>query len=404
MIPQTGLPQVIALRDVDEVRALMERMRVSPGGADIMAKKALFRVVRVKGLDIRAANILKQEMLSRGGEVATSRDVYQLDGREAECLVLGTLTQFERLLPKLRAQPFGLRNLAASIEAALRQYDAHVPAFHAGLDLRKRPRVMGIVNVTPDSFSDAGDHFDPEVAVAAAWRMVDEGADMIDIGGESTRPGSGRVSADEEIGRVLPVIKALAGALPVPISIDTYRASVAAAALEAGAFMVNDVSAFRMDPALADVVGDAACPAVLMHMLGEPKTMQENPVYEDVVEDVFAFFVERLTWAIEAGIPEENLLVDPGIGFGKTLAHNLELIRRLESFRSLGRPIVLGASRKRFIGEVLGLPEAKERVIGTVATSVIAVIHDIDIVRVHDVRENVEAIRLTRAVFPEHEG
>lgn len=404
MIPQTGLPQVIALRDVDEVRALMERMRVSPGGADIMAKKALFRVVRVKGLDIRAANILKQEMLSRGGEVATSRDVYQLDGREAECLVLGTLTQFERLLPKLRAQPFGLRNLAASIEAALRQYDAHVPAFHAGLDLRKRPRVMGIVNVTPDSFSDAGDHFDPEVAVAAAWRMVDEGADMIDIGGESTRPGSGRVSADEEIGRVLPVIKALAGALPVPISIDTYRASVAAAALEAGAFMVNDVSAFRMDPALADVVRDAACPAVLMHMLGEPKTMQENPVYEDVVEDVFAFFVERLTWAIEAGIPEENLLVDPGIGFGKTLAHNLELIRRLESFRSLGRPIVLGASRKRFIGEVLGLPEAKERVIGTVATSVIAVIHDIDIVRVHDVRENVEAIRLTRAVFPEHEG
>lgn len=404
MIPQTGLPQVIALRDVDEVRALMERIRVSPGGADIMAKKALFRVVRVKGLDIRAANILKQEMLSRGGEVATSRDVYQLDGREAECLVLGTLTQFERLLPKLRAQPFGLRNLAASIEAALRQYDAHVPAFHAGLDLRKRPRVMGIVNVTPDSFSDAGDHFDPEVAVAAAWRMVDEGADMIDIGGESTRPGSGRVSADEEIGRVLPVIKALAGALPVPISIDTYRASVAAAALEAGAFMVNDVSAFRMDPALADVVRDAACPAVLMHMLGEPKTMQENPVYEDVVEDVFAFFVERLTWAIEAGIPEENLLVDPGIGFGKTLAHNLELIRRLESFRSLGRPIVLGASRKRFIGEVLGLPEAKERVIGTVATSVIAVIHDIDIVRVHDVRENVEAIRLTRAVFPEHEG
>src|SRR5665811_831379 len=237
MIPRAGLPQVVALRDLDEVRALMARMRVSPGGANIMDKKALFRVVRVKGLDVRAANILKQEMLSRGGEVATSREVYELNGREADCLVFGTLTQFERLLPKLRAQPFGLRDLAASIAAALEHYDARVPAFHAGFDLSKRPRVMGIVNVTPDSFSDPGDHFDPDVAVAAAWRMVEEGADMIDVGGESTRPGSGRVSADEEIARVLPVIKALAGSLPVPISIDTYRASVAAAALEAGAFL-----------------------------------------------------------------------------------------------------------------------------------------------------------------------
>jgi dihydropteroate synthase len=227
---------------------------------------------------------------------------------------------------------------------------------------------------------------------------------MVDIGGESTRPGSGRVDAEEEMRRVLPVIKALAGSLPVPISIDTYRASVAAAALEAGAFMVNDISAFRMDPTLADVVRDAGCPAVLMHMLGEPRTMQEDPIYDNVVEDVYAFLVERLTWAVERGVPEENLLVDPGIGFGKTLAHNLELIRRLDSFRSLGRPIVLGTSRKRFIGEVLGLPEAKERVIGTVATSVIGVLHDLDIVRVHDVRENVEAIQLTRAVYPEHEN
>jgi dihydropteroate synthase len=404
MIPEAGLPQVIALRDVDEVRALMQRMRVSTGGTNIMDKKALFRVVRVKGLDIRAANILKQEMLSRGGEVATSRDVYELGGEEADCLVLGTLTQFERLLPKLRAQPFGLRGLAASISAALEHYDAGAPAFHPGFDLGRGPRVMGILNVTPDSFSDPGDHFDPDVAVKAAWRMVDEGADIIDVGGESTRPGSDRVTAEQEMSRVLPVIRALAGSLPVPISIDTYRASVAAAALEAGAFMVNDVSAFRMDPAIADVVRDAGCPAVLMHMLGEPKTMQDDPVYDDVIEDVFRFFVERLTWAVEQGVPEEHLMVDPGIGFGKTLAHNLELIRRLGTFRSLGRPIVLGASRKRFIGEVLGQPEAKDRVIGTVATSVIGVAHDIDMVRVHDVRENVEAIRMARAIFPAREG
>jgi dihydropteroate synthase len=400
MIPSAGLPQVIALRDVGEVRALMKRIRVSTGGTDIMDKKALFRVVRVTGLDVRAANILKQEMLSRGGEVATAREVYELGGDEAECLVLGTLTQFERLLPKLKDQPFGLRDLAASIAAALQHYDAGTPAFHPGIDLSRGPRVMGILNVTPDSFSDPGDHFDPDVAVAAAWRMVDEGADIIDVGGESTRPGSDRVEAEEEIRRVLPVIKALAGSLPVPISVDTYRASVAAAALEAGAFMVNDVSAFRMDPALADVVRDAGCPANLMHMLGEPKTMQDDPVYDDVVEDLFRFFVERLTWAVDKGIPEQHLMIDPGIGFGKTLAHNLELLRRIDNFRSLGRPILLGASRKRFIGEILGLPEAKERTIGTVATSVIATAHDVSMVRVHDVRENVEAIRMTRAVFP----
>jgi dihydropteroate synthase len=400
MIPSAGLPQVIALRDVSEARALMSRMGVSTGGTDIMDKKALFRVVRVKGLDFRAANILKQEMLSRGGEVATSRDVYEFGGVEADCLVLGTLTQFERVLPKLRAQPFGLRDLATAIAAALQHYDAGTPAFHQGFDLSRGPRVMGILNVTPDSFSDPGDHFDADVAVAAAWRMVEEGADMIDVGGESTRPGSDRTEPEEEMRRVLPVIRALAGSLPVPISVDTYRASVASAALEAGAFMVNDVSAFRMDPALADVVRDAGCPVALMHMLGEPKTMQDDPVYDDVVDDVFGFFVERLTWAVDQGIPEEHLMIDPGIGFGKTLTHNLQLLRRIGTFRSLGRPILLGTSRKRFIGEVLGLPEPKERTVGTAATSVIAAVQDVDMVRVHDVRENVEAIRMTRAIFP----
>lgn len=403
MIPEAGLPQVVALRDVDEARRLMTAMRVSPGGANIMDKKALFRVMRVKGLDVRAANILKQEMLSRGGEVATSRDVYELSGAHAECLVLGTLTQFERLLPKLRAQPFGLRALADSMAAALVHYDAHAPAFHPGLDLRKRPRVMGILNVTPDSFSDPGDHFDSEVAVQAAWRMVEDGADLIDIGGESTRPGSDPVTRDEELRRVRPVLAALAGRLPAPLSIDTYRGEVAAAALEAGAFMVNDITALRGDPEMVAVVRDAGCPIVLMHMLGKPKTMQDDPTYDNVVEDVFAFFVERLTWAVDNGISEQNLLVDPGIGFGKTLAHNLALIRHLDSFRSLGRPVVLGASRKRFIGDVLGLPEAKDRINGSAATSVIGVMADVDILRVHDVRENVEAIRVARAVFPAHD-
>jgi dihydropteroate synthase len=278
-----------------------------------------------------------------------------------------------------------------------------VPACHPGLDLRRRPGLMGVLNVTPDSFSDGGDFFAPDVAVAGARRMVEEGADIVDIGGESTRPGSDRTPVEEEMRRVLPVIEALAPSISVPISVDTYRAAVAAKALERGAFMINDVTALRGDPEMAAVVRDADCPVVLMHMLGEPKTMQENPVYENVVEDIYTFFVERLTWAVEQGLKEENLIIDPGIGFGKTLAHNLALLRHLESFRSLGRPVLLGASRKRFIGAVLGLPEPKDRVIGTVATSVIAAMQNVDIVRVHDVAENAQAIRIARAVFPSNE-
>ncbi len=400
MIPAAGLPQVVELRDLAEVRALLHDMRVSGGGINLMDKKCLFRVVRVKGIDIRAANILKQEMLSRGGEVATSREVYELDGRNAECLIMGTLVQYERLLPKLRQQPFGLRALADALAVVLESYAGGAPTCHPGLDLSRRPQIMGILNVTPDSFADPGVHFDRKVAIAGAWRMVDEGADLIDVGGESTRPWSDPTSFDDEVNRVVPVVRALAGDLPAHVSIDTYKAAVAAKALEAGAFMINDVSALRFDPGMVDVLRDAGCPVILMHMLGEPKTMQANPVYDNVVEDVYRFFVERLTWAVEQGLNEENLLIDPGIGFGKTLAHNVALIRGLGGFRSLGRPVVLGASRKRFIGEILGLADSPDRVHGTVATSVIAALQEVEMLRVHDVKENVQAVRLARAVFP----
>ncbi len=400
MIPAAGMPHVVLLRDLGEVRELLADMRVSAGGVKLMDKKALFRVVRVKGLDIRAANILKQEMLSRGGEVATSREVYELDGSSAECLVMGTLVQYERLLPKLRQQPFGLRALADSMAAVLSSIDGGPAPCHPGLDFSRRPRIMGILNVTPDSFADPGVHFDREVAIRGAWRMVDEGADIIDVGGETTKPGSVPTSLEEELGRVLPVVQALAGDLPAPLSIDTYKAEVAAKALAAGAFMINDISALRFDPEMVAVLRDADCPVILMHMLGQPRTMQENPVYENVVEDVYAFFVERLVWAVDNGLKEENLLIDPGIGFGKTLAHNLALIRALPTFRSLGRPVVLGASRKRFIGEILGLADAPDRVYGTIATSVVATLDEVEMVRVHDVRQNAEAVRLARAIAP----
>jgi dihydropteroate synthase len=400
--PLEGGPQVLVLRDVAEARAALGHIRVSGAGIDIMEKKALFRVVRVRGLDVRAANILKQEMLSRGGEVATSREVYELHGGAADCLIMGTLAQFERLLPKLKQQPFGLRRLATGIEAALRHYEERTPAGPAGLDLGEAPLFMGVLNVTPDSFSDGGSYQGLEEAVKAALTMAGEGAALVDVGGESTRPGSDPLSADEETARVLPVVQALAPDLPGRISVDTYKARVAAKALEAGAYMINDVSALRMDPEMVAVVRDAGCPVILMHMLGRPKTMQDAPVYGDVVEDVYAFFVERLEWAVANGLKEENLLIDPGLGFGKTMEHNLALLRGLGAFRSLGRPVVVGASRKRFLGAILGIDNASERDDATAATTVMAVCSGAHIIRVHRVGVNRDAARVALAVLGGH--
>ncbi len=403
MIPTEGRPQVLVLRDLAEVRAAMKHARVSPAGVEIMEKKALFKVVRVAGVSIRAANILKQEMLARGGDVAISREVYEWHGEQADCLIMGTVAQYERLLPKLRVQPFRLKALANAIEVALGNDGAAMPVAPAGLDLAQPPLLMGVVNVTPDSFSDGGEHADAEAAVRAGLRMVEEGASLVDVGGESTRPGSEAVAEEEEARRVLPVVRALTEALPGRVSVDTYKARVAAEALDHGAYMINDISALRMDPEMIAVVRDAQCPVILMHMLGEPKTMQVDPSYDDVVAEVYEFFVERLNWAVDQGVKEENLLVDPGIGFGKTTLHNLEILRQLDTLRSLGRPVVLGTSRKRFLGGILGIEEPHDRDAATAATTVMGAMAGAHILRVHKVGVNLEAARMTKAVFGHHE-
>jgi dihydropteroate synthase len=256
---------------------------------------------------------------------------------------------------------------------------------------------MGILNVTPDSFSDGGVHFDdPDAAAASARAMIAAGAGIIDVGGESTRPGADGVSLDEELRRVVPVLERLAG---VPVSIDTAKAEVARRAIGLGAEMVNDVSALRADPELAGVVADSGAYLCLMHMLGEPRTMQRNPVYEDVAGEVTSFLEERLGAAVAAGIPEERICLDPGIGFGKSVEHNLELLRRLDVVAALGRPILVGVSRKSSLGRLLGDAQATR---GTVAASVGAAVsafdHGATIFRVHDVREHVEALTVAAAV------
>jgi dihydropteroate synthase len=252
------------------------------------------------------------------------------------------------------------------------------------------------VNVTPDSFSDGGLFLAPDPAIAEARRRLEEGAALVDVGGESTRPGSEGVSGEEELERVEPVLAALQG---LPVSVDTSKAVVARRALELGAVMVNDVTALRGDPELAGVLADGGAYLCLMHMLGEPRTMQDDPRYDDVVSDVKAFLEERLAVAVESGIPEEHVCLDPGIGFGKTVEHNLRLLARLDELVAIGRPVLVGASRKRFLGRVLGDPEALTGPVSAgVAAAVLAYERGASLFRVHDVREHVEALAAARAV------
>lgn len=261
------------------------------------------------------------------------------------------------------------------------------------------PSVVGILNVTPDSFSDGGDFLDPEAAAEHGAAMLDAGAEIIDVGGESTRPGSDPVSQEEEIQRVIPVVERIIAARhEALISVDTYRSGTAAAALEAGARLVNDVTALRGDPRMVTVVAEAGCPVVLMHMQGEPKTMQKEPRYKDVVDEVREFLARRAEHAVAAGVRPENVIVDPGIGFGKKLEHNLALLRNLEAVVDLGFPVLVGASRKTFIGAITGVQEASERVFGTLATTVLAYERGATLFRVHDVRANREALAVAEAI------
>ncbi|MBE0425147.1 MAG: dihydropteroate synthase [Nitrospirae bacterium] len=266
------------------------------------------------------------------------------------------------------------------------------------LDFSKKTYVMGILNVTPDSFADGGLYFDKSSAIERAYQLVEDGADIIDIGGESTRPGSESVSIEEELNRTIPVIVSLAKKINVPISIDTYKSEVAKTALDAGASMVNDVSGLRFDPLMASIVSRYEVPVVIMHIKGKPKDMQQNPVYEALIPEILDYLRSCIKSAMESGIPEDKIIIDPGIGFGKTFEHNLEIINNLREFTSLGKPLLIGPSRKAFIGKILGDVPAGERLEGTAAAVAISVMNGANIVRVHDVREMVKVVKVADAI------
>ncbi len=259
--------------------------------------------------------------------------------------------------------------------------------------------IMGILNVTPDSFHDQGRYGQFYAAVERAREMAADGAAIIDVGGESTRPGAEPVTGEDELARVIPVIEAIAPELEIPVSVDTGKAAVARAALKAGAAVINDVTALRGDPEMALVAAEANCPLCLIHMLGEPRTMQQDPHYDDVIAEIKSFFEERVEAAVSHGVKRENIILDPGIGFGKTLEHNLEIVRRFDEFLTLGLPLMIGASRKRFIGMISGQEDTDGRLPGTIATNVMALAKGVSIFRVHDVEENYQALKVAAAIM-----
>ena len=315
--------------------------------------------------------------------------------------ITGTPQQIRQFCSFLRSDDGLPTYLPAQIESRLDNYQrSHYAIGLRGstLDLGGRTRIMGVLNVTPDSFSDGGRFSGTDAAVEHARSMAAEGADIIDIGGESTRPGAAPLSEDEELRRILPVIERVAADVALPLSVDTYKAGVARKALSAGASIVNDISGLRFSSDMAQVVADHGAAVVVMHIKGTPRDMQLNPVYGDVVAEVMEYLEESASLALKAGIPRDRVLIDPGIGFGKTVEHNLELLGRLDELKSLGYPIVLGTSRKRFIGAVLNIPEPRDRVEGTAATVALAVQRGVHVVRVHDVAYMARVARMADAI------
>lgn len=387
--------------EADALRIISE-LGSDPAGARIMSRKMFHLAISVENVQARAAHIIKEVMLSKGGDCATPRDLLVIDGTDTVTVIMmGTVAQLRRTIKNLSVQPFGLkalsRELKKVVESAAGDRSRPLEAGGKMLPLGGRTLVMGVVNITPDSFSDGGRFEEFEAARAAAVEMDLNGADIIDIGGESTRPGAEPVPPDEEARRTIPLVEALAGEVSAAISIDTCKAEVARLALDAGASIINDISGLRFDPEMIPLAAERGAPVVIMHMQGVPRDMQVAPSYDDVVADICRFLRGRAAMAEAGGVDPGRILVDPGIGFGKTVEHNLEILRRLDEFRSLGYPLVLGTSRKRFIGAVLGRPVG-ERLLGTAATVAIAAAMGVDVVRVHDVGEMAEIVKMADAV------
>lgn len=386
----------VLINNRQEAGYFLEQMGSNPEGIEALIPRAVFKCIKLKNIPDQAVLAIKQEMLAQGGSAVIADTAPDIEGSR-DIMLMGTLYHYRLLLEKIKQPSAGLSMLAGeigSILAALEIKAWKIPLAHGGsLTIGRNTKIMGILNVTPDSFSDGGRFFDTGRALEHALAMAEAGADIIDVGGASSRPGSTIADEYEEMQRILPVIKRLA-ATDLTISVDTFRARVAEAALDHGAHLINDIGGFEMDPDLLEVVARWQAPVILMH-----NRMQIRPgeAYQDLVADIILDLQQSISQAVNAGLSREHIIIDPGLGFGKTRAENLQLVNRLQDFRSLGRPILLGASRKNFIGRTLEL-ETGERLEGSLAVAVIGIINGANLVRVHDVRETKRAAVMADAV------
>ncbi|MFQ6067273.1 MAG: dihydropteroate synthase [bacterium] len=394
-------PRVLILRNERGVKDELRKIGVSQQALKILAPKAFHYLIKLEGIPSPIANLLKQEMVSVMADAAISKKMTSFTSKKSDVLLIGTEAQLKKLLRRLNRQRFNLPGVSRKLSELIKNFkrERFVLSFkEKKMDLARKVAVMGILNLTPDSFYNGGKYAAESRALKRAEEMLKEGADLIDIGGESTRPGAKEVRVEEEIRRVIPVISKIRDLFEVPLSIDTYKAKVAKEALEAGVDMVNDISGLRFDPQLKEIVARFRAGVVLMHIKGTPRDMQNSPQYGSLMGEIISYLSESIRLAQTTGIDLEKIAVDPGIGFGKTVEHNLQILNHLGELRSLGRPILIGASRKSFIGAILGLP-LEERLEGSLAAASLAVMQGAKIIRTHDVKPTRRAVDLTQAII-----
>ncbi|WP_192584460.1 dihydropteroate synthase [Clostridium botulinum] len=377
------------------------KIEVHEGSVNIFMNKNSITPLKIFNVLAPAANIIKQEILALGGDCAVNKYCINCKVETSDIILLGTKRQYKKLLQKLKCMTFfRIEEIVGELENYIKNNGDVKTVLKDGREINyENLKVMGIINCTPDSFYEGSRKDSIEEALKTAEKMLKEGAEILDIGGESTRPGSDPVDEEEEIKRVVPVIREIKNKFKdVIISIDTYRANTAKAAIEAGADIVNDISAMKYDENMVKVVKEYDVPVILMHVKGKPKDMQVEPAYGDLMKEIHLYFNERIDYCKAHGISDDKIILDPGIGFGKTVEHNLKIMNRIEELKSFNLPVLLAASRKATIGKVLGNLPAEERLEGTIALSCLAVDAGIQMVRVHDVKENIRAIRMLEAV------
>ncbi len=393
--------KIVEIHSFNEAVEIFHKIGVDPCGISAMAPKVQHFNILLSSQSCKVANILKQELLSLGADAAVARGSVSCSVDATDVLLMGTLKQLSALVKKIEEQPFGLAQMAREIMELLDNVSRNryvLKTSKREIALGERTLIMGILNVTPDSFSDGNIYFDRQKAIERGLQMAEEGADMIDIGGESTRPGSKPVSESEEINRVVPIIEGLTRKLDIPISVDTKKSSVAQKSLEAGVEIINDISSLG-DEEMVSVVRKASAALILMHMRGTPENMQTgNLVYDDLMGEILAYLQQGCCKAIAEGIEKDHLLADPGIGFGKTYEDNCRIIKKIGELKSLGLPLMIGASRKAFIGHVTG-GKPVERIEGTAATVSAAIMNGCHIVRVHDVAAMKKVAAMTDAIL-----